>query len=67
MSENRMSSPTFNNGEQLNDQVELVVRGESALEKELTFAKAIPSDVRILLRQESSLEDLLTKKDEELS
>ena len=62
-----MSSPTFNNDEQPIEEVELVVRGESALEKELTFAKAIPSNVRILLRQESSLEDLLTKKDEELS
>ena len=45
-------------GEQNNSQ-NLVVRGENVLEKELQFAQAIPSQRRVLVRQESSLQELL--------
>ena len=46
---------------------DLLIKGESVLQKEIYFAQAIPSTDRVLIRQDSSLQELLQSKDDPLS
>ena len=45
----------------------LVVTGESVLHKEIYFAQAIPEESRILVRQESSVQEMLQSNEDPLS
>ena len=46
---------------------DLVVKGQSILEKEIYYAQAIPSECRVLVRQDSSLQELTQSNDDPLA